>query len=145
MDIEGRINNWNKNKQSIEFYPVGKASIKNQLKTFVTNGKWIVFKNGHLDPDFLKELKNCLEDNNNTNLKVFVTAENSDKIHNNFLEISHKIVFEKSTNIQENMMSTWNKFSSEDQPKDIEPNFFKIMFGITVLHNALTVRDRFRP
>jgi len=42
---------------------VGKADVKANIKSIINEGGWIIFKNGHLDPEFLKEVKNVLDDN----------------------------------------------------------------------------------
>mmetsp|Transcript_59066 Transcript_59066/g.50042 ORF Transcript_59066/g.50042 Transcript_59066/m.50042 type:complete len:104 (+) Transcript_59066:841-1152(+) len=103
MDIEGRIKHWNKENNKMRSYPVGKAGIKGNLKSLIAEGGWIIFKNGHLDPGFLKEVKNVLDDNYNTSVRVFVTAEKTDKISSTFIEMSHKIIFEKSKSVQESL------------------------------------------
>lgn len=82
---------------------MGKADVKSNIKTIINEGGWIIFKNGHLDPDFLKEVKNVLDDNYNKTVRVFVTAEKTDKISSTFIEVSHKIILEKSKSVTESL------------------------------------------
>ncbi|CAF0789670.1 unnamed protein product [Didymodactylos carnosus] len=128
---------------------IGSAEGFTQAEQAITNGaksgNWVLLKNVHLAPQWLKELEKKLHSiKANQAFRLFLSTEINPKLPGSLLRTGLCLVFESASGLRASLMRTINEFSETRMEK--LPNIrAKAYFRLAWLHALVTERMRYTP
>ncbi|CAF0861312.1 unnamed protein product [Adineta steineri] len=144
--VEELATNLNKNLTSIAIGSAEGFSLAEQaINTAAKQGNWVLLKNVHLAPQWLKELEKKLHSlKPHESFRLFLSTEIHPKLPTSLLRMGLCLVFEPATGIRPSLMRTLNEFSESRMEKI--PNIrAKAYFRLAWLHALVVERLRYTP
>ncbi|CAF4574901.1 unnamed protein product [Rotaria sp. Silwood1] len=144
--VEELATNLNKNLTSIAIGSAEGFSLAEQaINTATKQGNWILLKNVHLAPQWLKELEKKLHSlKPHESFRLFLSTEIHPKLPTSLLRMGLCLVFEPATGVRASLMRTLNEFS-ENRMERIPHIRAKAYFRLAWLHALVTERLRYTP
>ncbi|CAF4259355.1 unnamed protein product, partial [Adineta steineri] len=144
--VEELATNLNKNLTSIAIGSAEGFSLAEQaINAAAKQGNWVLLKNVHLAPQWLKELEKKLHSlKPHESFRLFLSTEIHPKLPTSLLRMGLCLVFEPATGIRPSLMRTLNEFSESRMEKI--PNIrAKAYFRLAWLHALVVERLRYTP
>jgi dynein heavy chain 1 len=127
---------------SAEGFELAYKSIDNAAK----NGSWVILKNVHLAPSWLKELEQDLfRMKPNPNFRLFLLTEFSDKIPQTLLRSSIKFIFELPDGVKSSVKRTYDTVFTPERSDRFPPERCRLHFLLSWMHAVIMERLRYTP
>ncbi|CAF3748715.1 unnamed protein product [Rotaria sordida] len=144
--VEELATNLNKNLTGIAIGSAEGFSLAEQtINTAAKQGNWVLLKNVHLAPQWLKELEKKLHSlKPHESFRLFLSTEIHPKLPTSLLRMGLCLVFEPATGVRPSLMRTLNELS-ENRMERIPHIRAKAYFRLAWLHALVTERLRYTP
>ncbi|KAI6655602.1 cytoplasmic dynein 2 heavy chain 1-like [Oopsacas minuta] len=107
---------------------------------------WLCLKNLHMVIDFVPNIERCYRHlEKHKNFRLILTSEQHKSFCINLLNISLKISYEIPLGVKNNMIRTYQHWSSEYISQGNNPKRSKLLFALTWFHVVLQERCNFIP
>jgi dynein heavy chain 1 len=124
----------------------GFDAAKRALADATKNGHWVILKNVHLSPSWLKELEQDLYGMNpHKNFRLFLLAEFSDKIPVTLLKQSLKFIFELPDGIKASVRRTYKLIFDQKKSDKLPFERARLHFLLAWIHAVIMERLRYTP
>lgn len=119
---------------------------KRVMNDAVKNGNWVILKNVHLSPSWLKELEQEMYGMNpHKSFRLFLLAEFSEKIPVTLLKQSIKFIFELPDGIKASVRRTYKLVYDQKRSDKLPFERSRLHFLLAWIHAVIMERLRYTP